>query len=334
MRIRTLTAAAVAVALLAGCASAAPTPSPTAPPATPSTVEPRGPVQPAGDPVTIATGLTSPWSVVPLDGGGALVSQRDDGAVREVTATGEVRVAGTVPGVVSGGESGLHGLALRPVGDEPMLYAYFGAADDNRVVRMPLLGEPGGYELGPAEVILEGIPRASTHDGGRLAFGPDGFLYVTTGDAQQGESAQDVGRLAVRQALDQHQGDGQALVLRQPRELPLHLGGFKTAFGRRCAVVADPLAGLLRREDDIATLPRAGFVDPGVLHDPKHPTVETRPDGPLTRPRQGPLDRELDQIVGVRRALGQTEGEAVQGVEVGEGLRAEVRRRIGQDQSR
>nr|WP_241742256.1 PQQ-dependent sugar dehydrogenase [Microbacterium yannicii] len=140
---------------------------------------------------TLASGLAAPWSVVPLPGGGALVSQRDDGAVLELTADGDLREAGVVPGVVSGGESGLHGLALLTTGETPMLYAYFGAADDNRVARMPLLGAPGSFELGESEVVLDGIPRASTHDGGRLAFGPDGYLYVTTGDAQQRDAAQD-----------------------------------------------------------------------------------------------------------------------------------------------
>ena len=93
--------------------------------------------------------------------------------------------------MVSGGESGLHGLAVWESGDARWLYAYHGASDDNRVVRMPLLGESGAISLGDAEVVLDGIARASSHDGGRLAFGPDGWLYVTTGDAQNRPSAQD-----------------------------------------------------------------------------------------------------------------------------------------------
>lgn len=140
---------------------------------------------------TLASRLSAPWSVVPLAGGGALISQRDDGAVLELTAGGELRSAGTVPGVVSGGESGLHGLALLEAGAGTWLYAYHGAQDDNRVVRMPLLGEPGSLRLGETEVVFDGIPRANVHDGGRLAFGPDGFLYVTTGDAQNRDAAQD-----------------------------------------------------------------------------------------------------------------------------------------------
>lgn len=145
----------------------------------------------AGDATTLASGLDAPWSVVPLDTGGALISQRDDGRIRELTPSGELRDVGTVPGVVSGGESGLHGLALLDDGDTRWLYAYHGAEADNRVVRMPLLGETGGFSLGDAEVVFSGIPRGSTHNGGRIAFGPDGFLYVTTGDAQNQEAPQD-----------------------------------------------------------------------------------------------------------------------------------------------
>ncbi len=176
----------LAVAACAG--EVRPAPVPSAP----------GSVAPAADspvleeePTTLATGLAAPWSVVPLASGGALISQRDDGAVLELAATGELRTVGAIADVASGGESGLHGLALLDAGTQPWLYAYHGAADDNRVVRMPLLGVEGALRLGDAEVVIDGIARARTHNGGRIAFGPDGYLYVATGDAGNPERAQD-----------------------------------------------------------------------------------------------------------------------------------------------
>ncbi|MEJ1089196.1 PQQ-dependent sugar dehydrogenase [Microbacterium sp. Mu-80] len=149
------------------------------------------------EPITLAQDLDAPWSVLPL-GGGALISQRDDGRIVELIPGGQQREAGVVPDVVSGGESGLHGLALHEADGVRWLYAYHGAEDDNRVVRMPLTGDAGDVSLDLArlEVVVDGIPRASNHNGGRIAFGPDGMLYIATGDAGLRDQARDPDALA------------------------------------------------------------------------------------------------------------------------------------------
>jgi glucose/arabinose dehydrogenase len=131
----------------------------------------------------IAAGLVSPWGLAPL-ADGALVSERDTGRivrVRPGAATSEVtQIAETVPA----GEGGLLGLVIDPEG--MWLFAYVTTQDDNRVIRMDLKDPAAAYD-----VILDGIPKADIHDGGRLVFGPDGYLYVATGDAAQPQSAQD-----------------------------------------------------------------------------------------------------------------------------------------------
>lgn len=146
---------------------------------------------PAGSPEDVVTGLDAPWSIV-FVGDTALVSSRDDGDLLEVTEDGTTRVIGTVGGVEHTLETGLLGLA---VDDQDRLYAYSTGADGNRVQRFSLTGEPGSYGLGPAETLIEGIPAARTHAGGRIAFGPDDQLYVTVGDADARETAQDLSAL-------------------------------------------------------------------------------------------------------------------------------------------
>lgn len=171
-----------------GAGTASASPRPTAP-------DDPAPLAPTGDTTALATGLTTPWSIVPLPTGSTLLSERDTGRVLELTPAGALRVVGTVAGVVPFGEGGLLGLAARDVGT-PYLYAFHTAAQDNRIVRYELTGAPGSYGLGASELLVTGIPKARNHNGGRLAFGPDGMLYASTGDAQQVNLAQDRGSLA------------------------------------------------------------------------------------------------------------------------------------------
>lgn len=164
----------VAILLLAGCSigdreAGRTTPSPAA------AVSAR----------VLASGLEVPWGLAFLPDGRALVGERRTGSLSTIDPSGHRRVVGTVLGVVAEGEGGLLGLAVSPTyARDRWVYAYYTSATDNRVVRFPLAAP------GRREVVVSGIPKAGNHNGGRLAFGPDGMLYAGTGDAGQPDRAQ------------------------------------------------------------------------------------------------------------------------------------------------
>ena len=145
----------------------------------------------AGTPQAVATGLEAPWSVV-FRNGTPLVSERNSGRILEHSPDGTTRSIGEIPGVAAVGEGGLLGLAVDRQG---RLYVYSTGTDGNRLQRFDVTGEPGALALGQAETILDGIGSASYHDGGRIAFGPDGMLYVAIGDAGRRDSSQDLDSL-------------------------------------------------------------------------------------------------------------------------------------------
>jgi glucose/arabinose dehydrogenase len=183
----------VVLVLLAGCAQPAPGPLQPAPSPTTSSVEtPTAPVDVVGTPTTVVSGLAAPWSMLRLDSGSTLISERDTRLVKELTADGQLRDVGTVEGASPGGEGGLLGLATL---DQTGLYVYLTTATDNRIVRFELEGTPGAYSLGASRDILTGLQKAGNHNGGRIAFGPDGMLYATVGDAGTPASAQDLDSL-------------------------------------------------------------------------------------------------------------------------------------------
>jgi glucose/arabinose dehydrogenase len=135
---------------------------------------------------TIATGLQVPWGIAFLPDGSALVGERTTGRILRIPHNGgSKRVVMTVPGVDTGaGEGGLLGLAVSPdYARDKLVYAYYTTARDNRVSRFRLGGTP--------RPILTGIRRGFIHNGGRIAFGPDGKLYAGVGETGQTNLAQD-----------------------------------------------------------------------------------------------------------------------------------------------
>ena len=141
-----------------------------------------------------ATGLQAPWSVAFLPDGQALVSERDSARIMLLDGAGAAAEVGEVPDVVPAGEGGLLGLAISPdFATDQLVYAYRSAPGSvNQIVRMTF----DGATLGTPEVVLDGIPSNTIHNGGRIHFGPDGMLYAGVGDAGNTGAAQDIGSLS------------------------------------------------------------------------------------------------------------------------------------------
>ena len=141
----------------------------------------------------VAEGLEVPWGIAFLPGGDALVTERPGrvrllrGGVLQPQPVANVRIA-------SSSEGGLLGIAAHPAfATNRQFYVYVttdaAGHTENRVERWTLSEDHASATF--ERVILDGIPSAQFHDGGRLRFGPDGMLYVGTGDAREPDHAQD-----------------------------------------------------------------------------------------------------------------------------------------------
>lgn len=140
----------------------------------------------------VAEGLKAPWELVVLPDGNFLITERDgqvllleDGQKIEIT------------GVEARGEGGLLGLTLSPdFIEDDLIYLYYtyveGGTTYNRVSQFVFSGE----SLEDEKIVVDQIPGSRFHNGGRIKFGPDAKLYITTGDAQEKDLSQDMESLA------------------------------------------------------------------------------------------------------------------------------------------
>ncbi|MEV0648482.1 PQQ-dependent sugar dehydrogenase [Phytomonospora sp. NPDC050363] len=182
-RILGAAAALAAVSLLSACAFGDPPPSdPGEPPNLP-----KPSTSSEGESAVaeiVADNLEVPWAIAFLPDGSALFTERDTAKIRSIAADGTVGDVQTVEEADPSGEGGLLGIAVSPDYEtDELVYVYYTAASDNRIARMKLGETP--------EPIVTGIPKGANHNGGGLGFGPDGFLYASTGETYQTELSQD-----------------------------------------------------------------------------------------------------------------------------------------------
>lgn len=148
--------------------------------------------------VSVAKELDIPWALDFLPDGSIIFTERA-GRIRLIDEKEGLLPDPllTIDEVAHRGEGGLLGIVLHPdFVQNSFVYVYYtyqnGAVLANRVVRF----RKHDNNLSDKEIIIDNIPGASIHNGGRIKFGPDGHLYITTGDANNPDLAQDENSLA------------------------------------------------------------------------------------------------------------------------------------------
>jgi glucose/arabinose dehydrogenase len=142
----------------------------------------------------LAKNLEIPWALSFLPDGNILFTERTGKIKLLNMSNNQVTVITTIPNVVANGESGLLGLAIDPqyTSNHFVFIYYTTTGPKNKVERYTFQNN----QLTGQVTIIDNIPANTYHNGGRLRFGPDGFLYVTTGDSGNDSTAQDTNAIA------------------------------------------------------------------------------------------------------------------------------------------
>lgn len=145
----------------------------------------------------VAQNLEIPWGLAFLPDRSILFTERP-GRVRMVDGSGNLTLIATIPSVKHIGEGGLLGITIHPdFANNKFVYLYYtySSSGDNTLNKVSRFRLEEG-KLVNEQVVVDSIPGAANHNGGRIKFGPDNFLYITTGDAQNPSQAQDRNSLA------------------------------------------------------------------------------------------------------------------------------------------
>ncbi|MGK9221939.1 MULTISPECIES: PQQ-dependent sugar dehydrogenase [unclassified Microbacterium] len=197
-------------------------------PSRPAAAPDRAAIATLSDPVELTTGLRSPWGLTFLPDGSALVTERLTARILRIPAGGgSAQPVGVVPDVEVSSEGGLLGIVASPTFEQDRtVFAYRSGADENQVVAVRVADD--WRSLSVERVLLDGIETADRHHGGRIAIGPDGHLWIGTGDAFEPENAATADSLngkILRIAVDG------SIPEDNPRDSPIYSSGHRNVQG-------------------------------------------------------------------------------------------------------
>lgn len=160
----------------------------------------------------LAEDLDTPWDLVWGPDDWIWFTERRGTVSRVHPQSGRLERLANIDGVYEAGESGLMGMEFHPEFlDNGLVYLVHSYRTDNDIRNRLIRVRFDGSRLVDPEVLVENIDGNTYHDGARLELGPDGYLYLTTGDAGRARRAQDVDSLngkILRLTLDGRAADG------------------------------------------------------------------------------------------------------------------------------